>query len=257
MKDKAENLRDLLHYLKSDWLKKNKPDEYDIADQRCKEELYDMVVDNVKYFSGSVRCNLNTVFYAIPISVLRRHKPSEICELARRLNGSATGIYGLEFDNQTNLAVTDCYGNPFLLTAYSPKGYMVDSYEFCVYNMNGQGLLYSFNESLKDDQFTKSNLDELEKMKDYQKEYFDKIEAGRNRYQEIKKYKEYISVKRTESGYAYCVKEVSIKKDIPIDLSTNEIAKYADDWNYCFGGSISKIREDDNEVVYRVKINTD
>lgn len=158
---------------------------------------------------------------------------------------------------KSNLAVTDCYGTPFLLSAYSPKGYTVSSYEFQVYNMNGQGLLYSFDESLKEDKFSKEHLDELEKMRDYQKAYYDKIEASRNRYEEIKKCKDYISIKATGSGYAYCIKEVTIKKNIPIQLTTNEIAKYADGWNYCFGGSISKNREDDNETVYRVRINTD
>lgn len=257
LKDKAENLRDLLHYLKSDWLKNNKPDEYDKSDERCREELYGMVKDNVEYFSGDIQCNLNQAFYTIPISVLRRHKPSEICELAMRFNKSATGVYGFEFDNQTHLAVTDCYGNPFLLSAFSPKGYIVDCFEFRVYNMNGQGLLYSFNESLKEDKFTKDHLNELEKMKDYQKAYYDKIEASHSRYEEIKKCKDYISIKYINSDYAHCTKEVIVKKNIPIELSANEIAKYADGWNYCFGGSISKIRENDNETVYRVRINTD
>lgn len=256
MKDKAEDLRDLLHYLKYD-LKKNNPEEYKKADDICKEELYEMITNDVDYFTNNVYCNLNNVFYTIPISVLRRHKPSEICELARRFNKSATGIYGLKFDNQTHLAVTDCYGTPFLLSAYSPNGYIVSSYEFRVYNMNGQGLLYSFDESLKEDKFSKEHLDELERMRDYQKAYYDKIEASHNRYEEIKKCKDYISIKVTGSGYAHCIKEVTIKKDIPIQLTTNEIAKYADGWNYCFGGSISKIREDENETVYRVRINTD
>ena len=257
MEKKVENLRDLLYYLKSNWLKNNKPDEYNKADSECKKELYNMVVDNVNYFTGSVRCNLNQVFYTIPISVLRESKPSDICELAIRFNKSATGIYGLEFDNQTHLAVTDCYGNPFLLTAYSPEGYIVSSYEFRVYNMNGQGLLYSFEESIKDDKFTESHLDELEKLSDYQKEFYRKIELDHNRYEEIKKYSSYITVKWISTGYAHCIKEVTVKKDIPIKVSKDEIAKYADDWNYCFGGSITKIKENDNETVYSVRINTD
>lgn len=257
LKDKSENLRDLLHYMKSKWLKQNKPEEYVKADERCREELYEMVKENVEYFAGDVRCNLNQAFYTIPIWVLRKHKPSEICELAMRFNKSATGIYGFEFDNQTHLAVTDCYGTPFLLSAFSPKGYTVNCYEFRIYNMNGQGLLYEFTESLKEDKFTKEHLDELEKMGEYQKAYYDKIEANRNRYAEIKKYAEYIKVERVGSGYAHEIKEVTIKKDIPIELSTNEIAKYADGWNYCFGGSISKVREDENVKVYRVRINTD
>lgn len=48
-----------------------------------------------------------------------------------------------------------------------------------------------------------------------------------------------------------------VKKNIPIDISSTEIAKYADGWNYCFGGSINKIDENDEEIVYKVRINTD
>ena len=91
----------------------------------------------------------------------------------------------------------------------------------------------------------------------HQKVFHDKIEADLDKYEEIKKFAEYILVEVTGSGYAYVTKEVTVKKDIPIELSANEIAKYADDWNYCFGGSITKIREDDDAIVYHVKIYTD
>lgn len=256
MNKESENLRDLLHYLKTDYYK-DKPEEYEEKDTECKERLYDMVSEDVKYFSDKVYCNLNQVFYTIPIYVLERSKPSEICELARRFNKSATGIYGLKYDNQTGLVITDIYGNPFMLMALSPNGYLVDNYEFTVYNINGQGCLYRFTESLKEDKFSKEHLSELWKLEDYRKAYYDKIEASYNRYEEIKKYKEYISIKCVETGYAYCVKEVTIKKNIPIKLDRNEIAKYADGWNYCFGGSISQIEDNNIQTVYRVRINTD
>ena len=177
--------------------------------------------------------------------------------MARRFNKSATGIYGLKYDNQTGLVITDIYGNPFMLMALSPNGYLVDNYEFTVYNINGQGCLYRFTESLKEDKFSKEHLSELWKLEDYRKAYYDKIEASHNRYEEIKKYKEYISIKCVETGYAYCVKEVTIKKNIPIKLDRNEIAKYADGWNYCFGGSVSQIEDNNIQTVYRVRINTD
>lgn len=256
MNKEPENLRDLLHYLKFDYYK-DKPEEYEKKDTECKERLYDMVSEDVKYFSNKVYCNLNQVLYTIPIYVLERSKPSEICELAKRFNKSATGVYGLKFDNQTNLVITDIYGNPFLLSAFSPNGYLVDCYEFTVYNINGQGCLYHFTESLKEDRFSKEHLSELWKLDDYRKEYYDKIEKSHNRYEEIKKYKGYISIKCVEAGCAYYVKEVTINKNIPIKLERDEIAKYADDWNYCFGGSISKIEDNDTETVYRVRINTD
>lgn len=256
MKDKVENLRDLLFHLKSrdGWLKKNRPEEYEAMDKRCKEELYNMVAKEVEYFSKKVYCNLNEVIYTIPISILRRNKPSDIYELQQRVNGLATGVFGFEYDNQTSLAVTNCYGSPFRMyvSAYDKK-----YYEFTIYNSNAQGILYRFSELKKDDSFTKEHLDELEKIEEYQKEYYKKLEEDRNRYIEIKKYAEYIKIERVSSGYAHCIKEVTVKKDIPITLTSSEIAKYADSWNYCFGGSISKIREDNNETVYRVRINTD
>jgi 5-methylcytosine-specific restriction endonuclease McrA len=50
---------------------------------------------------------------------------------------------------------------------------------------------------------------------------------------------------------------VTIDKSIPIELSEHEIAKYTDDWNFCFGGNINKTREDDKVKVYHVKVYTD
>ena len=245
-----ENLRDLLHYLKY----KNESDkdyqEYDIV---CKDKLYDMVTDNVKYFVSDVYCNLDNVVYMLPLYTMNKLSPKELYELQDRFNKSATGIYGLKYDNQTNLAVTDLYGNPYLMyiIAYS------DNYQFNFFNMNDQGLLYSFSESKNSKNISTEHFKEIRKLKNYQIDYFKQKEEDKNRYKEIKKYSDYIDVKHISTGYAHVVKEVHIKKAIPIKLTENEIAKYADGWNYCFGGVISKISENENEIVYKVKIYTD
>lgn len=252
--DEKVTPRELLWHFKHDITDEEKRKEYD---KQCRENLYDVITEDTKYFKSVMRTNLSEVIYTISLYTLEKKKPSEVCEFVRRFNKSATGIYGLEYDNQADVAVLDLYGNPFKMLAFSPKGYMVNKYEFNFYNMNGQGLLYSFTEDLNKDEFSKEHLKELWKLKEYQDKYYADIKADHDRYEEIKKYKDYISIERISSGYAYCVKEVKVKKNIPIQLTSNEIAKYADGWNYCFGGSINKIAENDEEIIYRVRINTD
>lgn len=46
MNKESENLRDLLHYLKTDYYK-DKPEEYEEKDTECKERLYDMISEDV------------------------------------------------------------------------------------------------------------------------------------------------------------------------------------------------------------------
>lgn len=254
VKEEKKTPRELLWHFKHDITDQAKREEYD---KECRDKLYDVITEDTKYFRKAMYSNLSEVIYTISLYTLAQHKPSEVCEFARRFNKSATGIYGLEYDNQTDIAVLDLYGNPFKMLAFSPNGYTVKQYEFRFYNMNGQGLLYEFTENLKDDKFSKEHLDELWKLKERQDKYYADIKADHDRYEEIKKYKDYIKVEQISSGYAHCVKEVTVKKDIPIEISSQEIAKYADGWNYCFGGSISKTKETDEEIVYRVRINTD
>lgn len=251
-----KNLRDLLFHLKSKYMRDNLPDEYEKHDKKCREKLYDMVADNVNYFTG-FQCNLNEVLFSISVYSLTAHKPNEICELAKRFNESATGIYGLEYDNQTELVFTDIYGNPFKMLASGPGSYSTNYCEFHIYTMSGQGLLYKFTEPSDAEGFSLKHIEALKNMRERQKDYYEEIEKSRNRYKEIKKYKDYISVEYIRTGYACCFKKVTVKKDIPIELSMQEIAKYADDWNYCFGGSISQIDENEKETVYEVKIHTD
>lgn len=237
-------------------MRDNLPDEYEKHGKECRKKLYDMVTDNVKYFTG-FRSNLNEVLFSISVYTLTTHKPNEICEFARRFNESATGIYGLEYDNQTELVFTDVYGNPFRMLAMEPSGYLTNCCEFYIYNMNGQGLLYEFTEPLDAESFSPEHVEALKKMREYQKAFYEEKERSQNRYEEIKKYKDYISVEYIRTGYACCFKKVTVKKDIPIELSMQEIAKYADDWNYCFGGSISQIDENEEATIYKVKIHTD
>lgn len=259
MEDKSKlNLRNLLFHFKFLYLKNNK-EKYEDCERECHENLHDLIKENVEYFANNY-AGSTRMFYAIPLSVLEQHKPSEIYELSEKFNVSATGLYGLPYDNQTDLVFTDLYGNPFLLAVYkNTKGYKnsKDCYEFYIYNMNNQGCLYNFSIKTMDDVFAKEHIDALKNMRNYQKAYYDKVEASHKRYEEIKKYSDYITVKYIKTCYAHCIKEVRIKKDIPITLTSDEIAKYADGWNYCFGAVISKSCETDEEDVYRVKIYTD
>ena len=247
-------LRNLLYHLKSDWLKTNNPTEYKEKEEICKEKLYGLVKDNIEFFHQYY--GLSEVCLCISTYTLKKHKPSEICKLNRRFNDASTGLYGLQYDNETQILLTDNYGNTFKMLAHSPEGYSVDNYEFHIYTMTGH-LLYEFSEPLSNDSFSSEHLMEIEKMRDYEKSYYKSVEQSKNRYKEICQYKDYIKVEYISGGYAHCIKQVTINKKIPITLTLNEIAKYADDWNYCFGGSISKIDEDDEYIKYSVRIHKD
>lgn len=78
-----------------------------------------------------------------------------------------------------------------------------------------------------------------------------------NRYKEICKYKDYIRKENRTSKYGYYTCDMYVRKDIPVHLTMYEIAKYADDWNYCFGGNIMYMNETETERIYRVNIYTD
>lgn len=246
------NIRNLLYHLKSDYLKNEKPEEYKNAVYDCKDVLYDAVKENVEYFRD-VYCNLNNIYYSISKWAIEKHAPIEIYELQDIFNKSATGMYGLTYDNQTNLLISDSYGRTFLMTISNSGKYL----EFKFWTSTGHGLIHKFTEPIDAEKFSKENLKSINELASYQNKYNDEIEKNKRRYEEIKQYKDYITVKRVGSGYAHEIKEVTVKKYIPIKLETEEIAKYADNWNYCFGGSIQGIRETEDSTIYRIKIYTD
>lgn len=243
------NLRNLLYYIKN---KKSSDKE---KDKELKDNIYDVIKDDCEYFSNcKSKSNLTNIIYTISKYDLRDMKLSEIIELKERFNKNATGMYGLEFDNQTKLAVLDIYGNPFIISVYNfdKKYYMA-----YFYTMNGQKQLYCCKVSKEDDHFSAEQYKEIETLNDKQKQYYKDLETRYERHKEIEGYKEYIKVKHIKSGYAHTIKEVTIKKDIPIELSEEEIVEYADGWSHNFGYSISKVEENDESIIYRCRINTD
>ena len=65
-------------------------------------------------------------------------------------------------------------------------------------------------------------------------------------------------VKNVSSGYAHCLKEVDVYySKLADEISSSEVAKFSDDWNYCFGGSIGIKNKDKDKITYSVRINTD
>lgn len=77
------------------------------------------------------------------------------------------------------------------------------------------------------------------------------------RYAQICKYSDYIRKENIKWGYAQYSCDVYVRKDIPIELTEHEIAKYADGWNFCFGGTISRGTGTETENVYKVTVYTD
>lgn len=248
------NLRNLLYYYKTgldvseDRVKK--------TDQECRKYIYEDVVDTVKYFSSKQNCMQNVNFEISPYQLVRM-KPSEICELYNRFNKTATGIFGLDYDNKTNMILEDMRGNKYHILPLSPKGYNVSCYKLSFYNENGVGFICKMSVSLADDCFTNDQKNQIMNIHELKQEYDDRKKKSKDRYEEICKYKEYICIERISNGYRRYNSVAKVKKTIPIKLKPDEVAKYIDDWNYCFGGRINSISETEEETVYNITVYTD
>lgn len=248
------NLRNLLYYYKTgldvseDRVKK--------TDQECRKYIYEDVVDTVKYFSSKQNCMQNVNFEISPYQLVRM-KPSEICELYNRFNKTATGIFGLDYDNKTNMILEDMRGNKYHILPLSPKGYNVSCYKLSFYNENGVGFICKMSVSLADDCFTNDQKNQIMNIHELKQEYDDRKKKSKDRYEEICKYKEYISIERISNGYRRYNSVAKVKKTIPIKLKPDEVAKYIDDWNYCFGGRINSISETEEETIYNITVYTD
>ena len=248
------NLRNLLYYYKTgldvseDRVKK--------TDQECRKYIYEDVVDTVKYFSSKQNCMQNVNFEISPYQLVRM-KPSEICELYNRFNKTATGIFGLDYDNKTNMILEDMRGNKYHILPLSPKGYNVSCYKLSFYNENGVGFICKMSVSLADDCFTNDQKNQIMNIHELKQEYDDRKKKSKDRYEEICKYKEYISIERISNGYRRYNSVAKVKKTIPIKLKPDEVAKYIDDWNYCFGDRINSISETEEENVYNITVYTD
>lgn len=248
------NLRNLLYYYKTgldvseDRVKK--------TDQECRKYIYEDVVDTVKYFSSKQNCMQNVNFEISPYQLVRM-KPSEICELYNRFNKTATGIFGLDYDNKTNMILEDMRGNKYHILPLSPKGYNVSCYKLSFYNENDVGFICKMSVSLADDCFTNDQKNQIMNIHELKQEYDDRKKKSKDRYEEICKYKEYISIERISNGYRRYNSVAKVKKTIPIKLKPDEVAKYIDDWNYCFGGRINSISETEEETVYNITVYTD
>lgn len=248
------DLRNLLWHMKHKGLK----DEAErIAE--CKEQLYDAIEDNVNYFTNWKENHLVSnpdVFYSIPISHFEPRYGltlDKFIEIGERFNNAATGLFGLTYDDSAQIILTDIYGHTF--NSYCHYEKHTKSYVLNIYSMNGQILLHSI--LTKNPQLTKDQVKEMEKCHDNLMEYYEKQKASANRYQQICKYKDYIRRDNYTKGYAQYTCDVYVRKDIPIELTEHEIAKYIDGWNYCFGGRVSACGETDTERKYRVTVYTD
>lgn len=248
------NLRNLLWHMKYKGLK----DEATRITE-CKEQLYDAVEDNINYFTSrkeNCLCGNPDVFYSIPMSHFKSFYGltlDKLIEIQKRFNNAATGLFGLQYDNCAQIILSDIYGHSFVSFCRYEK--YSQSYILHVWDMSGQILLCEI--STKNPQLTKEQVDELEKCHDKLMEYYEKQKASSKRYQQICKYKDYIRKDNYKNGYAQYTCDVYVRKDIPIELTEHEIAKYTDGWNYCFGGRIYVTGETDTEKKYTVTVFTD
>ena len=246
------NLRNLLWHMKHKGLK-DEPER--VAE--CKEQLYEAIEDNIDYFRNYKENHLIAnpdIYYTIPMSKFNHGLTlDKFIEIKERFNKAATGLFGLQFDNSASILLTDLCGRSYISGCYYHEH--SKTYELCVYDMTG--CIKLCNICTKNPKLTKEQVDELEKCHNKLMELYEESKESSNRYQQICKYKDYIRKEDVKGGYAHYTCKVYVRNDIPISLSQHEIAKYADNWNYCFGGSISKIGMTDTETIYSVKVHTD
>lgn len=222
----------------------------------CKEQLYDAVTDNIDYFTdwkGNHLISNPDVYYTIPMSHFAPWYGltlDKFIEINDRFNKAATGLFGLTYDGCARLLLTDGYGHPFRVFCHYDK-----TYTLIVYDMTGCIALHSI--TTKNPQLTKEQVAEMQKCHDKLLEHYEKQKASANRYQQIRKYSDYIRKDNYHNGYAQYTCDVYVRKDIPIELTEYEIAKYIDNWNYCFGGRICAAGETDTERKYSVTVYTD
>lgn len=248
----AYNLRNLLWHMKHKGLK----DEAEkIAE--CKEHLYDAIQDNIDYFRNYKENHLIAnpdVYYSVPISNFNCGLTlDKFIEIKEKFNKAATGLFGLEYDNSAYIILTDLYGHSFVSSCYYRDHNK--TYELSVWDMTGQRSLCRI--CTKNPKLTREQVSELENCHNKLMELYEMAKESSKRYQQICKYKDYIRKDNYKSGYAHYTCDVYVRKDIPIELTEYEIAKYTDNWNYCFGGSIYKNGETETEHIYRVKVHTD
>lgn len=118
-------------------------------------------------------------------------------------------------------------------------------------------MIYEMTVSLEDDCFTDDQKIQIMNIHELKQKYDSRKKKSKDRYEEICKYKEYIGIERISNKYGRYDSVVKVKKTIPIKLKPDEVAKYIDDWNYCFGGKINSISETEEETIYNITVYTD
>lgn len=249
------NLRDMLYHLKNkDYIKYNGIEKYNENDKYLKENIYEAIKDNINFFAHHSKLYQNQdILFQIPISCFNNLKLNldELFEIQNRFISSATGLYGKKYDNCAWILLSDSYGR--LFRTYIHK--VGNGYGLNIYDSSGRILLVSI--STKTNELTKDEIALLQSAWDLLMKYYEDQKRSKERYEEIKRHRDYIKVEHLKTEYASKYYKVTVSKDIPIELSSDELAKYCDGWNYCFGGNCSLVKEDDESKVYSVVVYTD
>lgn len=77
------------------------------------------------------------------------------------------------------------------------------------------------------------------------------------RKQELLKYAPYVRIRHLSVGYARVDYDVAIRKDIPVHPTKQELISWCDDWNGCFGGTVSWRGSTNDSDLYNVRVYTD
>ncbi|MFC8685988.1 hypothetical protein [Brevibacillus porteri] len=249
------NMRDMLYHLKSnDFVKYNGQEKHDESVRYLNENLYNAIKDNVEFFAFHPKLYKNQdVFFQVSISCFSNLNLNldDLIEIQDRFNSSAVGLYGKSYDNSAYIMLSDGYGRLF-------KSYISKSgsgYTLNLYDTTGGINLATINTKTKE--LSKDEIKILESAWDLLMDRMEKQRKSRERYAEIQQCREYIKVEHQKSSYASAYYKVTVNKNIPIEISEYEIAKYCDGWNYCFGGKCSMVTKNEESKIYNVVVYTD
>lgn len=242
----------MLYHFKSD-NKYTPKEELEQKEKECREQLYDAIKDNIEFFGKHPKLSRNNSFYyTISVYNIAQMTLEELFELQTRFNKSATGLFGIYFDNCAKLLMSDLYG--FLYLLYVCK-YKDGTYQISLWDYTGRYHLIDI--STKEEMLNNEQINILKNAAELLKNKRQEKEASRKRYEEIKSYKEFIKIESLGPAYARTSYKVTIDKQIPIELTLEEVGKYCDDWNYCFGGEVKIIENNLSNTVYHVTVYTD
>lgn len=155
------NLRNMLYIFRDNWLKQDDPEKYEKKlNDYYNSDLHDAIRENAEWFANNAKLvNSQEINYVLSIYSIKAKGMNldEIMDLDYKFNKSATGLYGLMFDNRAKIKLSDMYGYLFSLMVSEHN----DNYDFTLWDVTGTNHLVTIN--TKYNSLTDEEIEKIEK----------------------------------------------------------------------------------------------